>query len=61
MSEDISPAMEGWEYRPDKVTARKIKGRNAKDKIQMRIELGLLQMEAEGRPDGKRPDRKSVV
>ncbi|GAH90201.1 unnamed protein product, partial [marine sediment metagenome] len=47
MSEDISPAMEGWEYRPDKVTARKIQGRNAKDKIQMRIELGLLQMEAE--------------
>jgi len=61
MSEDISPAMEGWEYRPDKVTARKIKGRDGKDKIQMRIELGLLQMEAEGRPDGKRPYGKESL
>ena len=61
MSEDIGPAMEGWEYRPGKITARKIKGRNGKDKIQMRIELGLLQMEAEGRPDGKRPYRKESL
>ncbi len=61
MSEDISAAMEGWEYRPDEVTARKIRGRNGKDKIQMRIELGLLQMEAEGRPDGKRPYGKESL
>ncbi len=61
MSEDIGPAMEGWEYQPGKITARKIKGRNGKDKIQMRTELGLLQMEVEGRPDGKRPYSKESL
>lgn len=33
-----------------------IAGDDGRDKIQMRIDLGLLQMECEGRPDGQRPD-----
>lgn len=34
---------------------RRFKGRDGKEKIQLRVDLGLLQMNAEGRPDGKRP------
>ena len=55
MSKDISETIEGWDYNPDEVTVRKIAGDDGRDKIQMRLELGLLQMEMTGRPDGKRP------
>jgi len=34
---------------------RMIRGRDNKLKIQLRLDLGLLQMEVSGRPDGKRP------
>src|SRR5205807_7160956 len=30
-------------------------GKDGKEKLQLRVDLGLLQMNAEGRPDGKRP------
>lgn len=34
---------------------RKIIGRDGREKIQTRIDLGLLQLECTGRPDGQRP------
>ena len=55
MSLDIRPILEGWEFRPDEVTVRKIVGREGREKIQLRLELGLYQMETTGRPDGTRP------
>jgi hypothetical protein len=55
MSKDINETIEGWDYNPDEVTVRKVAGEDGRDKIQMRLELGLLQMEISGRPDGKRP------
>ena len=35
--------------------ARKIIGRDGRPRIQLRLDLGLLQMEMTGRPDGQRP------
>ena len=35
--------------------ARKIVGEDGKEKLQVRLDLGLLQMELNGRPDGERP------
>jgi len=55
MDFDISHVLEQWEYQPGQVVVRRFKGRDGKDKIQLRVDLGLLQMNAEGRPDGKRP------
>ncbi len=55
MSLDISHLLDDWEYQPGHVVVRRIKGRDGKEKIQLRVDLGLLQMNAEGRPDGKRP------
>ncbi|MFB3786778.1 MAG: UvrB/UvrC motif-containing protein [bacterium] len=52
---DISRVLEGWDYVPDEVHVRLIEGEDKKLKIQMRLDLGLLQMEYNGRPDGKRP------
>lgn len=55
MTDDISPILQGWEYDPDRVNARKIIGLDGREKVQMRVDLGLIQMEAMGRPDGRRP------
>jgi hypothetical protein len=55
MDFDISRLLERWQYQPGQVIVRKFKAKNGKEKIQLRVDLGLLQMNAEGRPDGKRP------
>ena len=55
MSKDISRILKGWEFDPDEVLVRIVPGADGRDKIQMRIDLGLLQMELDGRPDGRRP------
>ena len=55
MSFDISAILDEWDYQPGQVVVRKFKGKDGLEKIQLRVDLGLLQMNAEGRPDGKRP------
>jgi hypothetical protein len=52
---DISPVLSGWDYEPGTLNVRKIVGLDGKPKLQMRLDLGLLQMEMTGRPDGQRP------
>ena len=55
MNFDISHLLEQWDYQPGQVVVRKFVGKDGLEKIQLRIDLGLLQMNAQGRPDGKRP------
>jgi hypothetical protein len=55
MSIDISDVLEQWDYEPGRVVVRKFLAKDGLDKIQLRVDLGLLQMNARGRPDGKRP------
>ncbi len=52
---DLRRILAGWEYESNQITVRKIIGDDGVNKIQMRLDLGLLQMEVSGRPDGKRP------
>ena len=54
MSEDISPILKEWDADPDSGSIRKIVGTDGKERIQIRVQFGMLQMEADGRPDGKR-------
>src|SRR5688572_7140666 len=54
-SKDITPMLRGWDYEAGTVNVRKISGADGQPKLQMRLDLGLLQMEMEGRPDGSRP------
>ena len=56
MSQDIRPILAGWDFDPDRVQVRMIAGEDGSEKIQMRIDLGLMQMEIAGRPDGERPE-----
>jgi len=55
VDKDISGVLEGWEYDPRRVTARWIQGHDGRPKVQLRLDLGLFQMAAEGRPDGTTP------
>jgi len=54
LSKDITPILDGWDHDPDELQVRIVAGIDGRDKIQMRIDLGLVQMELEGRPDGRR-------
>jgi hypothetical protein len=55
MDYDISRLLDQWEYQPGQVVVRRFRAKDGQEKIQLRVDLGLLQMNAEGRPDGKRP------
>ena len=57
MRRDIDEALQGWAYEPEpgEVLAREVRARDGRTVVQVRIELGLLQLEVDGRPDGVRP------
>ena len=52
---DIKPVLDDWPYRPDTVKARVITGRDGNSYVQLRLDLGVIQMRYVGRPDGERP------
>lgn len=45
-----------WPYTPGQVSARRSHGSDGRPVVQLRIDLGVLQMEVSGRPDGSRPE-----
>jgi hypothetical protein len=55
MTLDISDILDDWPYEPGELSVRRIRGDDGQERIQVRLDLGLLQMETTGRPDGKRP------
>ena len=55
MSKDITPILNGWDHDPDEFQVRIVVGLDGRDKLQRRLDLGLIQMELSGRPDGERP------
>ena len=55
MSSDLNSVLGDWAYDPAAINARWIMGLDGRPKIQLRLDLGLLQMEISGRPDGARP------
>ncbi|MCS7166598.1 MAG: UvrB/UvrC motif-containing protein [Gemmatales bacterium] len=55
MAKDIDEALAGWEFRPGVIQARLVDASDGRQVVQLRVDLGILQMELEGRPDGQRP------
>jgi hypothetical protein len=55
MNSDIGPLLNAWDFNPGEVIVRRVKGKDGMEKIQLRVDLGILQMNAQGRPDGKLP------
>ena len=55
MKDDLTKILNEWPYDSTSVNARVVEGADGLPKIQLRLDLGILQMEAAGRPDGLRP------
>lgn len=53
---DIDTLLKQWDFQPGEVNARLVKARNGREVLQMRIDMGVLQMETDLRPDGLRPN-----
>lgn len=53
---DIGPILNDWPYESGKLNVRLITLADGETRIQVRLDLGLLQMHTEGRPDGQRPE-----
>ena len=59
---DISDILKSWDYDlRQELMVRRIIGNDGRSKIQMRLDLGILQLEEEGRPDGKNPHGKESL
>jgi hypothetical protein len=54
-NQDIDYILRKWTFQPGVVSARLVRARDGREVLQMRIEMGLMQMETENRPDGDRP------
>lgn len=52
---NIQDILDGWNYQPGELNVRRIESSDGKQYIQLRLDMGLLQMAVRGRPDGKRP------
>jgi hypothetical protein len=52
---DLTPILDEWPFEPGMINVRLIEGIDGDPKIQVRLDLGVIQMHAEGRPDGQRP------
>jgi hypothetical protein len=55
VNQDIDNILANWPYKPGVAQARMIQTRDGRQVIQLRIDLGVLQLETSGRPDGARP------
>src|SRR2546430_11745520 len=55
MSLDWNTILKDWPHETGTIKVRKIIGLDGREKLQLRIDLGVLQMEMTGRPDGQRP------
>jgi len=53
----LDDVIQGWPYDPEpgEVLAREVRARDGRSVLQIRVELGVLQLEVSGRPDGSRP------
>ena len=56
MRRDLDDVIQGWPYDPEpgEHLAREVRARDGRMVLQVRIELGVLQLEVGGRPDGLR-------
>src|SRR6187397_1129830 len=55
MSLDLNTILKDWPHENGNIKVRKIAGLDGREKLQLRVDLGVLQMELAGRPDGRRP------
>jgi len=49
----LDEVLRDWAFDPHSLSVRLVKADDGRDVIQMRVDLGILQMETQGRPDGQ--------
>jgi len=54
-NKNLDGFLEQWPYEPGSVKVRVVQGDDGRDVLQMRVDMGILQLEIEGRPDGEHP------
>lgn len=60
--DDLSGMLSSWPLDPSTPRVRVVQGLDGRHKVQVRLDLGILQMEMDGRPDGLRPGgRESLL
>ncbi len=52
---DIDYVLQNWPFTPGDVRVRTVKTHDGREVLQMRVDLGVLQLETRNRPDGERP------
>lgn len=55
MADHIDILLRKWSYDPQTLAVRRVRGADGREVLQMRVDLGILQLETTGRPDGTRP------
>lgn len=53
---DIDRVLREWAFTPGRPLVRRVAGSDGRDLLQMRVDMGVLQLETTGRPDGERPE-----
>jgi hypothetical protein len=59
-SHDLDALFQDWPFKPGLISARLVQAEDGREVLQMRIEMGILQMEMTGRPDGEKPGGEST-
>ena len=54
MTLDLQDLVADWDYRAGEICARTVVGRDGSELLQLRVDLGIMQMFLDGRPDGAR-------
>jgi hypothetical protein len=54
-NKDLDLIFREWPFKPGVISARLVGAGDGREVLQMRIEMGVLQMEMAGRPDGETP------
>lgn len=55
MNNDLTELLKEWPYEPGHIIARLVQTADGEEVLQLRVDLGILQMKLDGRPDGERP------
>ena len=57
--QDIDELLQEWPFDPANINVRLLESRQ-REVLQMRVDMGILQLETEGRPDGIRPNNANT-
>ena len=52
---NIDSLLRQWPYEPGEISVRLVRGNDGRSVLQMRLDMGLLQLETTNRPDGEHP------